>query len=54
MRETAAEASWASFTANWINFLYEDEGCIVVPHDSQISVILSNGHSWVGNRHSAA
>ena len=54
MRETAAEASWAAFTSNWINFLYEDEGCIVVPDSSRTSVVLSNGYSWIGGRHSAA
>jgi hypothetical protein len=50
MREHAVESSWDAFTRNWINFLYEDEGCIVVPSLSQTCVILSNGRSWVGQR----
>ena len=54
MRELAVESSWEVFTRNWINFLYEDEGCIVVPSRSQTCVIFSNGRSWVGQRPSAA
>ncbi|KLU05959.1 hypothetical protein RISK_001810 [Rhodopirellula islandica] len=54
MREHAVESSWDAFTRNWINFLYEDEGCIVVPTVSHTSLVLSNGYSWVGTRPSAA
>ncbi|MEO9591706.1 DUF2947 family protein [Rhodopirellula bahusiensis] len=54
MREHAIESSWDAFTRNWINFLYEDEGCIVVPSVSYTSLVLSNGNSWVGTRPSAA
>ena len=54
MREFAVESTWDAFTRNWINFLYEDEGCIVVPSVSRTSIVLSNGNSWVGPRHSAA
>ena len=50
MREHAISSSWGAFTRNWINFLYEDEGCIVVPSVSLTSIVLSNGNSWVGTR----
>ena len=50
MRETGARTNWGTFTDNWINFLYEDEGCIVVTEESTTSLVLSNGHCWVGNR----
>ena len=54
MREQAVESTWDAFTRNWINFLYEHEGCIVVPSVSIAAVVLSNGNSWVGSRSSAA
>ena len=50
MRELCARSNWTTFSRNWINFLYEDEGCIVVAENSLTSIVLSNGRSWVGER----
>jgi hypothetical protein len=48
MKEIGLKTTWQIFARNWINFLYEDEGCIVVVPEHNCSVILSNGKSWFG------
>ncbi|MHC4690977.1 MAG: DUF2947 family protein [Planctomycetota bacterium] len=48
MKEVGAKTTWQIFARNWINFLYEDEGCIVVLPEHDCSLILSNGRSWFG------
>ncbi len=48
MKEIAAETTWDIFCKFWINFLYEDEGVILVVQNSNKALILSNGNSWHG------
>ncbi|QDV18439.1 hypothetical protein Pan153_30970 [Gimesia panareensis] len=48
MKEIGAKTTWQIFARNWINFLYESEGCIVVVPEHNCSLILSNGWSWFG------
>lgn len=50
MQEIGITTTWNVFCQNWSNFLYEDEGVILVIPDSDISVILSNGSAWYGTR----
>lgn len=50
MREISIKTKWVVFCNNWINFLYEDEGCILVIKESKKTIILSNGNSWFGAR----
>ncbi|QTD49462.1 DUF2947 family protein [Sulfidibacter corallicola] len=49
-KETGVKTNWRIFTNNWANFLYEDEGCILIVLDSKTAVILSNGRAWKGDR----
>lgn len=46
MQEIAIKTTWQIFTRNWINFLYEDEGCILLILKQNKSLILSNGKAW--------
>ncbi len=46
MKESAIETQWSVFYNNWINFLYEDEGCILICETNPNTIILSNGLSW--------
>ena len=50
MKEVSVKTIWGVFTANWANFLYEDEGCIVVIPESEAALVLSNGQAWIGER----
>ncbi|GAB3535473.1 hypothetical protein GCM10027342_53180 [Photobacterium alginatilyticum] len=49
-QEIGIGTTWNVFCQNWANFLYEDEGVILVIPGSDISVILSNGSAWYGTR----
>ncbi len=46
MQECGITTTWEVFSQNWGNFLYEDEGVVIVVPDSSVSVILSNGKAW--------
>ena len=48
MKEIGVKTKWQIFARNWINFLYEDEGCILVVPESKCSLVLSNGRAWFG------
>ena len=50
MREIGARTNWDTFTRNWMNFLYEDEGSIILPASGTMALVFSNGHVWAGNR----
>ncbi len=50
MKEHCIETTWKIFVNNWINFLYEDEGCILVNLLNKKTIIFSNGNSWAGIR----
>jgi hypothetical protein len=50
MKEIGVKTCWEVFCNNWGNFLYEDEGCILVLPEIDRSVVLSNGRAWVGER----
>ena len=50
MKEAGITTKWHIFAKNWINFLYEDEGCIVVIPEQQCALVLSTGKSWFGKR----
>ncbi|CAH0525758.1 DUF2947 family protein [Vibrio hippocampi] len=50
MREIGLKTSWGVFRRNWGNFLYEDEGCILVLPERDESLVLSNGVAWLGKR----
>lgn len=49
MQEIAIRTTWQIFINNWINFLYEDEGCILLILEKRKILILSNSNSWFGN-----
>ncbi|HMQ10341.1 MAG TPA: DUF2947 family protein [Oligoflexia bacterium] len=50
MRELAIKTLWQVFCHNWINFLYEDEGCLVFGKQMDTALLLSNGKCWVGSK----
>lgn len=50
MRERGIETNWQIFCSHWINFLYEDEGCIVLFPNDLNAFIFSNGRVWNGRR----
>ena len=50
MKEIGLYTSWEVFRNNWGNFLYEDEGCILVVPGQEQSLVLSNGAVWLGER----
>ncbi|PCJ45873.1 MAG: hypothetical protein COA99_03800 [Moraxellaceae bacterium] len=50
MKETSIKTTWGVFSDNWANFLYEDEGCIIVIPSSDTSIVLSNDYAWKGLR----
>jgi hypothetical protein len=50
MRETGVATNWGVFCRNWSNFLYEDEGCILILPSHKAAFVLSNGLSWSGDR----
>ena len=50
MREHAIRTIWSSFSSHWINFLYEDEGVIVLLPTQVKALVLSNGQAWSGAR----
>jgi hypothetical protein len=50
MKERAVEITWSIFKKYWINFLFEDEGVIIINEKSNCAIILSNGYSWVVTR----
>jgi len=51
MKETGIKTNWAVFRDNWGNFLFEDEGCILVLPKHEESLVLSNGLAWLGKRY---
>ncbi len=50
MKEAGLKTNWGVFLRNWGNFLYEDEGCILVFPEHEESLVLSNGSAWLGKR----
>ena len=50
MQEIGIKTTWSVFCDNWINFLYEDEGCVLVCLENKTSLIFSNGRSWYGTK----
>jgi hypothetical protein len=50
MKERSVETKWRIFTKYWMNFLFEDEGMIIINDKSDKSIVLSNGDSWVIHR----
>lgn len=50
MKEIGLKTNWGVFCKNWGNFLYEDEGCILVLPEHEESLVLSNGSAWLGKR----
>ncbi|MEJ2612579.1 MAG: DUF2947 family protein [Candidatus Thiodiazotropha sp.] len=50
MKEVGLKTTWEVFCKNWGNFLYEDEGCILVLPDFTDALVLSNGSAWFGKR----
>lgn len=50
MKETGLKTNWGVFRKNWGNFLYENEGCILVLLEHEESLVLSNGSAWLGKR----
>ena len=54
MKESGIRTKWGTFCSHWINFLYEDEGCIVLfPHREE-AYVFSNGRVWSGRRNAKA
>ncbi len=51
MKEVGLKTNWKVFCNNWGNFLFEDEGCILVIPDSELALIFSNGHTWLERRY---
>lgn len=52
MKEVGIKTKWGVFINNWSNFLYEDEGCILVLPEFENALVLSNGNAWYGPRRS--
>ena len=50
MKESGMRTKWGTFCGHWINFLYEDEGCIVLFPLRNQAYIFSNGRVWSGSR----
>ena len=50
MKETGIRTTRSVFCRNWMNFLFEDEGCILVSPKFEPALLLSNGRSWKGLR----
>lgn len=50
MKEIAATMPWYVFYENWINFLYEDEGVILINTENNSAIIMSNGLIWFSSR----
>ncbi len=50
MKEIGMQTTWGVFCNNWANFLYEDEGCILIIPELEKSLVLSNGLAWLGDR----
>lgn len=50
MKEIGLKTEWGVFCNNWANFLYEDEGCILVLPEHELSLVLTNGSAWLGKR----
>ena len=50
MKEIGLKTNWEVFFNNWGNFLYEDEGCILVLPKYNKALVLSNGSAWLGKR----
>ena len=50
MKEHCVETVWSTFCDHWVNFLYEDEGVMILfPRIAQ-AFVFSNGRAWVGER----
>lgn len=50
MREHCVETVWSTFCDHWINFLYEDEGVMILfPRIAQ-AFVFANGRAWNGER----
>ena len=50
MREHCVTTLWTTFCDHWINFLYEDEGVILLLPSRAEAFLFSNGRAWVGRR----
>ena len=50
MKEIGLKTNWGIFCKNWGNFLFEDEGCILVLLEHEETLVLSNGSAWLGKR----
>jgi hypothetical protein len=50
MKEIGIKTEWGVFCNNWANFLYEDEGCILVLPEHKLALVLTNGLAWLGER----
>ncbi|QYJ72308.1 DUF2947 domain-containing protein [Shewanella sp. FJAT-51649] len=50
MKEVGIRTEWGVFCNNWVNFLYEDEGCILVLPEHELALVLTNGSAWLGKR----
>jgi hypothetical protein len=50
MREHAVRTVWSTLLDHWINFLYEDEGVLVVTPTQGTAFVFSNGRAWSGPR----
>jgi hypothetical protein len=50
MKELGLKTVWSVFRRNWGNFLYEDEGCILVFPEQKSAFVFSNGSAWLGER----
>ena len=53
MKEIGLKTNWGVFRMNYGNFLYEDEGCILVLTGHEESLVFSNGSTWLGKRSAA-
>ncbi|MBM7870717.1 late competence protein required for DNA uptake (superfamily II DNA/RNA helicase) [Clostridium pascui] len=50
MKEISIETTWSIFLKHWINFLFEDEGVIVVNERNENIIVFRNGALFVGKR----
>jgi hypothetical protein len=50
IKERSVKTKWHIFIKYRINFLFEDEGAIIINENNLKLIIFSNGHSWLVNR----
>src|SRR3989339_507185 len=51
MKEISMKLTWSLFIKYWPDFLYDDEGVIIINNNSKDILLFSNGESWILRLH---